>query len=69
MNPFIFVGVGFSVLVAIINVTVLCAIKFNDLSHFSKDLEELKKDTRHIYDKVNGLCQRVSVIEGKLDIK
>ena len=66
MNWFSLLGVGFSILVAIINVSTLIAIKFNDLKHFSKDLEEIKEDLKCFRDKFIKLDERVSKIEGKL---
>jgi hypothetical protein len=66
MNLLPYLGVGFSVLVAIINIVVLTAIKFNDLKHFSKDLDEIKEDLKCFRDKFIRLDERVSKIEGKL---
>lgn len=51
----------------IINSIMFITIKFNDLSHLQKGVDELKKDVKFLCDEVNVLSQRVSHIEGKLD--
>jgi hypothetical protein len=66
MNLLPYLGVGFSILTAVINVIVLLAVKFNDLKHFSKDLSEIKEDLKCFRDKFVRLDERVSTIEGKL---
>lgn len=51
----------------VINVVILMTVKFNDLKHIHLNVSELKKGQDKLYGKVNGLCQRVSRIEGKLE--
>lgn len=67
MNPLIFVGVSFSIFVAIINVVILIAIKFNDLKHFSEDLKEIKNKIDTNDKRLDLLSERVATIEGKLN--
>ena len=45
-----------------INVIITMAIKYNDIKHIEKIVDE-------IGIKVDNLCERVSKIEGHLDIK
>jgi hypothetical protein len=69
MNLLPYLGVGFAVLSAIGNIIILLAVKFNDLKHFSKDLDEIKADLKCFRDKFVRLDERVSNIEGRLEIK
>jgi uncharacterized protein (DUF1330 family) len=66
MNWLSYLGIGFSIIAAIVNVTVLIAIKFNDLHHVQKDLDEIKEDLKCFGDKFIKLDERVSQLEGKL---
>jgi hypothetical protein len=66
MNWLPYLGIGFSILTAVVNVIILLAVKFNDLKHFAKDLEEIKTELRCFRDKFVRLDERVSVLEGKL---
>ena len=66
MNWLSYLGIGFSITVAIVNITVLIAMKFNDLKHVQKDLDEIKEDLKCFRDKFIKLDERVSKIEGKL---
>jgi hypothetical protein len=65
MNWLSLIGIGFSVLVAIINVSTLIAIKFNDLKHFSKDLSEIKKSIDCIDKKLYKNAEKIGEIEGR----
>ena len=69
MNWLSLLGIGFSIFTAIINVAVLLAMKFNDLKHVQKDLDEIKTDLKCFRDKFVRLDERVSTIEGRLEIK
>jgi uncharacterized protein YoxC len=61
---------SFGLEIIILIVTACCFVKImkNDLTHLQKDVTEIKGDTKHLFNKVNGLCERVSKIEGKLEI-
>jgi peptidoglycan hydrolase CwlO-like protein len=65
MNWLSYLGIGFSVLTAIINVTVLIAMKFNDLKHVQADLDEIKANQSKTDEKLDKLGERISKIEGK----
>jgi hypothetical protein len=67
MNWLANLGIGFSIITAIINVSVLIAMKFNDLHHVQKDLDEIKEDLKCFRDKFIKLDERVAHIEGKLE--
>jgi uncharacterized protein YoxC len=58
---------GLNILILIVSIAGFLKIMKNDLCHLQKGQEEMKKSVDHIYSKVNGLCQRVSRIEGKLE--
>jgi len=66
MNWLSYLGIGFSVLTAIINVTVLIAMKFNDLRHVQAELEEIKTNQLRTDEKLDKISERVSKIEGRL---
>jgi uncharacterized protein YoxC len=66
MNILPYLGVGFSVIVAIANILILVAVKFNDLKHLQADLDEMKKDLKCVKDNFMKLDERVSNIEGKI---
>jgi septal ring factor EnvC (AmiA/AmiB activator) len=66
MNWLSYLGVGFSVLSAIVNILIIIAVKFNDLKHVQKDLDEIKKKQTTTDEKLDKLSERVANIEGKL---
>jgi hypothetical protein len=66
MNFIPYLGVGFAILSAIGNIIILLAVKFNDLKHVQKDLDEIKEDLKCFRDKFIRLDERVSKIEGRL---
>jgi len=65
MNWFSLIGVTFSVSSAIVNVIVLLAVKFNDLKHVQKDLEEIKKSIDCIDKKLYKNAEKIGEIEGR----
>ena len=58
-----------AIIIAIINLIVIISVKCNDLRHLETDVREIKSNVSHLFDKVNGLCQRISFIEGLLNKK
>jgi hypothetical protein len=69
MNWLSYLGIGFSVLTAIINVTVLIAMKFNDLKHVQADLIEIKNSLLKNDERLDKLSERVAKIEGRFKRK
>lgn len=67
MDIYAYIGIGFAIFTAIINVGILIAIKFNDLYHVQKSLNDIKKKFDDLDKKVDNIAERVSTIEGKLD--
>ena len=47
------------------NLMIFCIIKFNDLSHISKDMLEIKKTLGDIWVKLNDTTERIAKLEGK----
>ena len=66
MNWLSLIGVSFSIITAIVNVIVLIAIKFNDLSHVQKELSEIKNTQIKTDEKLDLVSERVSKLEGKI---
>ena len=59
------------------NVAIFCIIKFNDLSHLQKGLEEIKdmlraealerkESQREIWQRLDSTTERVAKVEGRL---
>ena len=48
------------------NVAIFCVVKFNDLMHLQKGLDEIKTKLDHNDVKLDKLGERVAKIEGKL---
>ena len=48
------------------NVAVFCIIKFNDLAHMQKGIEDIKADMSKIWTKVDSTAERTATIEGKI---
>jgi len=69
MNLIPILTFGLNLIILIVSACCFIKIMKNDLTHVQKDLEELKKNDNKIFSKVNGLCQRVARIEGKLSVK
>jgi hypothetical protein len=69
MNWLSYLGIGFSVLTAIINVTVLIAMKFSDLKHVQSDLIEIKNSLLKNDERLDKLSERVAKIEGRFKRK
>ena len=69
INLFSFLSLGLNLIILIVSACCFIKIMKNDLIHLQKDLEELKQSDKKIFSKVNGLCQRVARIEGKLEVK
>ncbi len=49
------------------NAAIFCVIKFNDLAHVQKTLEEIKADISKMWTKVDLTAERVAKLEGKID--
>ena len=49
------------------NTAIFIILKFNDLRHIGKALDEIKVSLREQDKKADDLMQRVSNIEGRLD--
>jgi len=67
VNLISFLSLGLNLIILIVSACCFIKIMKNDLIHVQADLTELKENDKKIYSKVNGLCQRVSRIEGRLD--
>jgi uncharacterized membrane-anchored protein YhcB (DUF1043 family) len=65
MNWLSYAGIGFSILTAIGNVIILLAVKFNDLKHVQKDLEEIRDSIKCIESKLYENMEKVGKLEGK----
>ncbi len=46
------------------NVALFCVIKFNDMSHLGKTVDELKRLLEKYCDKEDKISERLAVIEG-----
>lgn len=51
----------------LLNTVIVVTMKFNDMKHMGKDLEELKTNFNHWIKKQYNLAQRVSRLEGKTE--
>lgn len=47
------------------NVTIFCIIKFNDLFHLEKKLNEVSKVIDNIDKKLDNTAERIAKVEGK----
>jgi hypothetical protein len=47
------------------NVMIFCIIKFNDISHLTKSIDEIKKSIECIDKKLFTFAEKVSKLEGK----
>ena len=56
--------VGISLLITGFNTAIFCVIKFNDLHHLAKAVEEIKESIKEIGKKLDNNAERVSNIEG-----
>jgi len=63
------ISLGLNLIILVVSASGFIKIMKNDLTHVQADLKELKQNDKKIFDKVNGLCQRVSKIEGILSTK
>ena len=66
MNWTTFVPIGISLLLAGFNAAIFILIKFNDLAHLSKGVEDLKSSIKDIDNKLDLVAERVAKIEGRL---
>jgi len=62
------IGIGLNLLFAGFNVAIFCVIKFNDLTHLTKRVEELKNSIDCIDKKLFKFAERLSTIEGKCSV-
>lgn len=60
------IGIGLTLLSNGFIVAMFCVVKFNDLSHLQKGLEEIKAKIDVNDKKLDLLSERVATIEGKL---
>jgi uncharacterized protein YoxC len=67
MNWLPYANFGLTIVLLVVSCAGFIKIMRNDLTHLQKAVDELKTDCKHIFSKVNGLCQRVSRLEGKLE--
>ena len=60
------IGIGLTLLSNGFMIAMVCVVKFNDLTHLSKGLEEIKTKIDDNDKRLDLLSERVSNIEGKL---
>ena len=48
------------------NVAVFCIIKFNDLAHMQKGIEEIKSEMSKMWTKIDSTAERTATMEGKI---
>lgn len=65
MNPITYISIGITLLVIGFNCAMFIVIKFNDLRHLSKDVEEIKKDVKSLLEYQHNVDKRVVRLETK----
>lgn len=60
---------GISLIILVINVALFVAIKFNDLKHLGIAMTDLKETINKHGDKIDGLSERISRMEGIITSK
>ena len=65
MNPTTYISIGISLLVIGFNCAMFLTIKFNDLSHLTKDVKEIKEDVKTLV--LNS--QKLEVRMGEQEMK
>ena len=63
------VSVLISLFVTGFSAAMFCVIKFNDIFHLGKSIDEMKKTLGEISCKVDNSAERISKIEGILTAK
>ncbi len=59
------IGIGISLLIAGFNAAIFVVIKFNDMVHLDKNLQEIKDSLKELDKKLDNNAERISAIEGK----
>lgn len=65
MEWFNFLGVGITLLLTGFNAAIFIVIKFNDLSHLQKIVEEIKDSIKCIEKKLYENAEKIGEIEGR----
>lgn len=66
MNPATYISIAVSLLVIGFNCAMFVVIKFNDLKHLTKDVEEIKRDVKSLLDNQHNIDRRVVRLETKV---
>lgn len=66
MNPVTYASIGISLLVIGFNCAMFVVIKFNDLRHLSKDVDEIKKDVKSLLEYQHSVDKRVVRLETRM---
>jgi len=63
-TTFGFIALMFNILSSVFAIVIFCVVKFNDLSHIDKKLQELSDKYDKMSDKFADLSSMVSTIDG-----
>lgn len=58
-----------SLFVLCVNVAIFCTIKFNDLSHLTKDVKEIKDNTNKFLEKLHILEKKFIRMSTKCELR
>jgi len=61
------IPIGISLLIAGFNCAMFIVIKFNDMAHMAKAMDELKNLVNGLYSKIDKYGERISTIEGRCE--
>jgi hypothetical protein len=65
MNTASYISIAISLLVVGFNAAMFVVIKFNDLKHLTKDVEEIKTDVKSLLEYQHSIDKRVVRLETK----
>ena len=59
------IGIGISLLVTGFNAAIFCVVKFNDLQHLTKKVDELKVSIDCLTKKMFTSAEKIAEIDGR----
>lgn len=69
INIFSIMSFGLNLVILLVSACCFVKIMKNDLIHLQRDLQELKNNDKRVFSKIDKLGERISRIEGRLDVK